>query len=101
VISKAARFISHPAVTPGPEFEVHLTMKRLKIFSLLHSFSSLFHPSIFAMTDLTRRRYFGGIAALLGVVFIWVTSSFAMNVKVVLLSPILFTDTLLIGSLLE
>ncbi|SAM06402.1 hypothetical protein [Absidia glauca] len=45
------------------------------------------------MTDLTRRRYFGGIAALLGVVFIWVTSSFAMNVNVVLLSPILFTDT--------
>jgi solute carrier family 35 protein F5 len=55
------------------------------------------------MTDLTRRRYFGGIAALLGVVFIWVTSSFAMNVKVVQLSPFLFTDThtLLIGSLLE
>ncbi|KAI8343518.1 hypothetical protein BC941DRAFT_411611 [Chlamydoabsidia padenii] len=29
--------------------------------------------------DLSRRRYFGGIFALLGVVFIWVTSSFAMN----------------------
>jgi solute carrier family 35 protein F5 len=31
--------------------------------------------------DLSRRRYFGGIFALLGVVFIWVTSSFAMNVS--------------------
>ncbi|KAI8340224.1 thiamine-repressible mitochondrial transport protein THI74 [Chlamydoabsidia padenii] len=32
-----------------------------------------------AEPDLSRRRYFGGIVALLGVVFIWVTSSFAMN----------------------
>lgn len=60
-------------------------MKRLKIFSLL--ILSSFVLSIIAMTDLTRRRYFGGIAALLGVVFIWVTSSFAMNVKVTLLPP--------------
>ncbi|KAI8086772.1 uncharacterized protein BX664DRAFT_299655 [Halteromyces radiatus] len=32
-----------------------------------------------AESDLSKHRYYGGIFALLGVVFIWVTSSFAMN----------------------
>lgn len=45
-------------------------------FSLLYTFSTMVD------TDRQpRRRYFGGVCALIAVVFIWVSSSFAMNVR--------------------
>ena len=36
------------------------------------------------LKDLSQKRYWGGILALGGVVFIWVSSSFAMNVNIYL-----------------
>lgn len=70
----------------GRSLNYQLTTPR---FSLPTLFLSLSLSSLFyfvdlqmAENDLSRRRYFGGIFALLGVVFIWVTSSFAMNVSV-------------------
>lgn len=37
------------------------------------------------LKDLSQKRYWGGILALGGVVFIWVSSSFAMNVNIYLI----------------
>lgn len=71
--------LSSFSVLIGQSF-VFIKSPTKSFFFLLFFFSSC----IYSMSDakqVSSRRYWGGILALSGVVLIWVTSSFAMNVN--------------------
>lgn len=56
----------------------------LSLFVWIFQLSLFFVIYLSTMVDTDRqprRRYFGGVCALIAVVFIWVSSSFAMNVR--------------------